>query len=171
MTEIVNKAKEYAPKEGSDFVADKRFNKSSRNTKIITDETVNIRASNTSAVNQVDTKRRGMASVENTLNSMTGDIEYDDLLKVQGISIMALRAKANSSDISIFQKKDYAASLMKDGELSISYHNLDLLQRFVSETGRIVPSRISTIDRVKQLQIKRAIKLARFLGLLPYVEY
>ena len=99
-------------------------------------------------------KQKGMATVENTLNYMTGDISYADLTNIEGISTLALKAKSNSSDVSIFQKKDYP-----------------ILRRFISETGRIVPVRISTLSRTKQKQIERSIKIARFLGLLPYVEY
>jgi len=43
-----------------------------------------------------------------------------------------------------------------------------LLQRFVSERGKIVPSRISAVSTLKQRELAQAIKRARFLGLLPY---
>jgi small subunit ribosomal protein S18 len=44
-----------------------------------------------------------------------------------------------------------------------------LLQRFVSERGKIVPSRITAVSNKKQRELARAIKRARFLALLPYV--
>ncbi len=43
------------------------------------------------------------------------------------------------------------------------------LQRYVSERGKIVPSRITAVSAKKQRELARAIKRARFLGLLPYV--
>ena len=42
-------------------------------------------------------------------------------------------------------------------------------QRYVSERGKIVPSRITAVSAKKQRELARAIKRARFLGLLPYV--
>ena len=46
---------------------------------------------------------------------------------------------------------------------------MKLLQRFVSERGKIVPSRITAVSAKKQRRLATAIKRARFLGLLPYV--
>ena len=51
----------------------------------------------------------------------------------------------------------------------IDYKDVKLLQRFVSERGKIVPSRITAVSAKKQRELARAIKRARFLGLLPYV--
>jgi len=50
----------------------------------------------------------------------------------------------------------------------IDYKDVKLLQRFVSERGKIVPSRISAVSTLKQRELAQAIKRARFLGLLPY---
>jgi small subunit ribosomal protein S18 len=51
----------------------------------------------------------------------------------------------------------------------IDYKDIRLLQRFVSERGKIVPARITAVSAPKQRELARAIKRARFLGLLPYV--
>src|SRR5216684_3479300 len=51
----------------------------------------------------------------------------------------------------------------------IDYKDVRLLQRFVSERGKIVPSRITAVSTQKQRELARAIKRARFLGLLPYM--
>ncbi len=51
----------------------------------------------------------------------------------------------------------------------IDYRDVKLLQRFVSERGKIVPSRITAVSAKKQRELARAIKRARFLALLPYV--
>ena len=125
----------------------------------------------TSSSTSITKKVRGMATVESTLNSMTGDISYEELSKIPGISTMALKAKENVSDISIFQKKDYVSSINNCPISDISYTNIPLLSKFISANGRIVPSRISTLDHASQKQLERCIKLARFLGFLPYVEY
>ena len=44
-----------------------------------------------------------------------------------------------------------------------------LLQRYVSERGKIVPARITAVSAPKQRELAKAIKRARFLGLLPYL--
>ena len=51
----------------------------------------------------------------------------------------------------------------------IVYKDAKLLQRYVSERGKIVPSRITAVSAKKQRELAQAIKRARFLGLLPYV--
>ena len=43
-----------------------------------------------------------------------------------------------------------------------------LLQRYVSERGKIVPSRITAVSAKKQRELARAIKRARFIGIMPY---
>ena len=51
----------------------------------------------------------------------------------------------------------------------IDYKDIKLMQRFVSERGKIVPSRITAVSAKKQRELARAIKRARFLALLPYL--
>ena len=51
----------------------------------------------------------------------------------------------------------------------IDYKDIRLLQRYISERGKIVPSRITAVSAGKQRELAQAIKRARFLGLLPYV--
>ena len=51
----------------------------------------------------------------------------------------------------------------------IDYKDSRLLGRYVSERGKIVPSRITAVSAKKQRELAQAIKRARFLGLLPYV--
>jgi small subunit ribosomal protein S18 len=51
----------------------------------------------------------------------------------------------------------------------IDYKDIKLLQRFVSERGKIVPSRITAVSAKKQRELATAIKRARFLALMPYV--
>jgi len=52
---------------------------------------------------------------------------------------------------------------------AIDYKDSRLLMRYISERGKIVPSRISAVSAKKQRLLAQAIKRARFLGLLPYV--
>ncbi len=55
------------------------------------------------------------------------------------------------------------------GAQKIDHKDVKLMQRFVSERGKIVPSRITAVSTKKQRELARAIKRARFLALLPYV--
>ncbi|MBI1272744.1 MAG: 30S ribosomal protein S18 [Alphaproteobacteria bacterium] len=52
----------------------------------------------------------------------------------------------------------------------IDYKNVRQLSRFISERGKIVPSRISAVSTAKQRELATAIKRARFLALLPYCD-
>jgi len=51
----------------------------------------------------------------------------------------------------------------------IDYKDVKLLSRFISERGKIVPSRITAVSAKKQRELAQAIKRARHLALLPYV--
>ena len=55
------------------------------------------------------------------------------------------------------------------GAPKIDYKDVKLLQRFISERGKIVPSRITAVSNKKQRLLANAIKRARFMALLPYV--
>jgi small subunit ribosomal protein S18 len=51
----------------------------------------------------------------------------------------------------------------------IDYKDVKLLQRFISERGKIVPSRITAVSNKKQRILANAIKRARYMALLPYL--
>ena len=51
----------------------------------------------------------------------------------------------------------------------IDYKDVKLLSRYVSERGKIVPSRITAVSSKQQRELAKAVKRARHLGLLPYV--
>ena len=55
-----------------------------------------------------------------------------------------------------------------DNAPKIDYKDTRLLQRYISERGKIVPSRITAVSAKKQRLLAQAIKRARFLGLIPY---
>lgn len=52
----------------------------------------------------------------------------------------------------------------------IDYKDIDLLKSFITETGKIIPSRITGTKARYQRQLAKAIKLARYLALLPYCD-
>jgi len=57
-----------------------------------------------------------------------------------------------------------------EGVKEIDYKDLDTLRAYVSETGKIVPSRITGTSAKYQRQLASAIKRARYLALLPYTD-
>ncbi|WP_150048842.1 MULTISPECIES: 30S ribosomal protein S18 [Methylomonas] len=54
--------------------------------------------------------------------------------------------------------------------IKIDYKNLDLLSEYITETGKIIPSRITGTSAKYQRQLTDAIKQARFLALLPFCD-
>ena len=57
-----------------------------------------------------------------------------------------------------------------EGVLEIDYKDLNTLKAYISETGKIVPSRITGTKARYQRQLATAIKRARYLALLPYTD-
>ncbi|MEH6650231.1 MAG: 30S ribosomal protein S18 [Motiliproteus sp.] len=57
-----------------------------------------------------------------------------------------------------------------EGTVQIDYKDLETLKAYVSETGKIVPSRITGTKAKYQRQLATAIKRARYVALLPYTD-
>ena len=57
-----------------------------------------------------------------------------------------------------------------EGVKEIDYKDLDTLRNYVTETGKIVPSRITGTKANYQRQLATAVKRARYLALLPYTD-
>lgn len=57
-----------------------------------------------------------------------------------------------------------------EGSNEVDYKDIATLKNYISETGKIVPSRITGTQARFQRQLAKAIKHARFLGLLPYCD-
>ncbi len=53
--------------------------------------------------------------------------------------------------------------------IPIDYKDVKLLQKFTTERGKIIPSRITAVSQKKQRELAIAIKRARFIALMPYV--
>ena len=67
-----------------------------------------------------------------------------------------------------FMRRRKSCPFSGDNAPKIDYKDVKLLQRYISERGKIVPSRITAVSSKKQRELARAIKRARYLGLLPY---
>lgn len=68
-----------------------------------------------------------------------------------------------------FRRRKYCR-FTAEGIKEIDYKDLVLLKNYVSETGKIVPSRITGTKAIYQRQLATAVKRARFLALLPYCD-
>lgn len=68
-----------------------------------------------------------------------------------------------------FRRKKFCRFTAED-VVEIDYKDLNTLRQYVSETGKIVPSRITGTKARYQRQLSTAIKRARFLALIPYCD-
>lgn len=68
-----------------------------------------------------------------------------------------------------FRRKKFCR-FTAEGISDIDYKDLNLLKAYVSESGKIVPSRITGTKPKYQRQLATAIKRARYLALLPYTD-
>lgn len=87
--------------------------------------------------------------------------------------------RGNSSDFSSnknnitrrkFFKRKKTSPFAGPNAIKIDYKDIRVLQKFLTERGKIIPSRISAVGAKNQRELSTAIKRARFLALLPYVN-
>jgi small subunit ribosomal protein S18 len=64
-----------------------------------------------------------------------------------------------------FKRKSFS----DNPNFTIDYKDTKFLSRFISEKGKIMPSRITNVSAKTQREISRAVKRARYVALLPYV--
>lgn len=72
--------------------------------------------------------------------------------------------------MSVYFRRKKMCRLGADGASEIDYKDVNFLKNYISETGKIVPSRITGVQARFQRQLAKAIKQARFIGLLPYCD-
>ena len=68
-----------------------------------------------------------------------------------------------------FRRRRYC-KFTAEGVEEIDYKDIETLKQYVTETGKIVPSRITGTQARYQRQLSTAIKRARYLALLPYSD-
>jgi small subunit ribosomal protein S18 len=68
-----------------------------------------------------------------------------------------------------FRRKKFCR-FTAEGVEQIDYKDLDILKNYITETGKIVPSRVTGTNAKYQRQLALAIKRARYLALLPYTD-
>jgi small subunit ribosomal protein S18 len=72
--------------------------------------------------------------------------------------------------MSRFYRRRKICRFTAEGVKEIDYKDLDTLKQYITETGKIVPSRITGTNARYQRQLARAVKRARYLALLPYAD-
>ena len=77
------------------------------------------------------------------------------------------RTRDDSKNSPFEDRKKFCPFSQKNSPF-IDYKDIKLLSRYVTEKGKIVPSRISNVSRAKQLELSKAIKRARFLAIMSY---
>ncbi len=77
---------------------------------------------------------------------------------------------SRQSKLNLFQKPDVKffkpCPLSGKNAPAISYKNIKLLRKYISESGRILPSRITSVSTKKQKELSQSIKRARLLALI-----
>ena len=82
----------------------------------------------------------------------------------------SVKKSAGFSKLSLFQKP--GIKFFKPCPLSgksapvVDYKNIKILRKYISESGRILPSRVTSVSQKKQKELSRAVKRARLLALL-----
>jgi len=76
----------------------------------------------------------------------------------------------NNAGKKVFFKQSKACPLSEKGAPKVDYKNVKLLSKFISERGKMMPRRITSISAKKQRELANAIKRARNLALLPFVS-
>ena len=78
--------------------------------------------------------------------------------------------KKDDKTNSPFENKKKYCPFSQPGSPFIDYKDTRLLSRYITEKGKIIPSRITGVSRKKQKDLAKAIKRARFLSLMSYTN-
>src|SRR5690554_4723877 len=94
-------------------------------------------------------------------------------IKISTAKMMSIQMTTKSKRILVmarFLRRRKFCRFTAEGVKEIDYKDLDTLKAYVTETGKIVPSRITGTSAKYQRQLAAAIKRARYIALLPYTD-
>ena len=80
------------------------------------------------------------------------------------------KSKKEEKSNSPFESKKKFCPFSQPGSPVIDYKDIRLLSRYITEKGKIIPSRITGVSSKKQKELAKAIKRARFLSLISYTN-
>ena len=72
--------------------------------------------------------------------------------------------------MSSYSRRKRMGRINNEAPIDVDYKDVTVLKNYITETGKILPSRITGAPARYQRQLSRAIERARFLGLLPYCD-
>ena len=78
--------------------------------------------------------------------------------------------REDKKKVSAFEERKKFCPFSQINSPVIDYKDIKLLTRYISEKGKMIPSRITNVARKKQKELSTAIKRARFLSLLSYTK-
>lgn len=70
----------------------------------------------------------------------------------------------------VFFRRSKSCPFSEEGAPAIDYKDVRMLGKFISERGKILPRRITSVSAIKQRELAAAIKRSRFLALMPYSD-
>jgi len=70
-----------------------------------------------------------------------------------------------------FFRRKKTCPFSRPGAKDIDWKDVRTLSRYVSERGKMIPSRITAVSCKKQRELAKAIKRARYMGLMPYTQH
>ena len=79
------------------------------------------------------------------------------------------KSKREEKSNSPFENRKKFCPFSQPGSPVIDYKDVRLLSRYITDKGKIIPSRITGVSRKKQKELAKAIKRARYLALMPYL--
>ncbi len=76
--------------------------------------------------------------------------------------MLKINQKLNKKKVKIMSKYELPKKF--------DYKDIDILKQFITETGKIIPARVTGVSASNQRKVTKSIKIARFLALLPYTD-
>ena len=80
------------------------------------------------------------------------------------------KSKREEKSNSPFENRKKLCPFSQPGSPVIDYKDVRLLSRYITDKGKIIPSRITGVSRKKQKELAKAIKRARYLSLMSYTS-
>ena len=122
--------------------------------------------------NDIDSIKKNLNQSENVLRHLFIKVNQHQELptKLENEKNKKRKISRDENSNSPFENKKRFCPFSQPGSPIIDYKDIRLLSRYISEKGKIIPSRITGVSRKKQKELSRAIKRARFLSLMSYTN-
>ena len=80
------------------------------------------------------------------------------------------KRRDNKRENRVFEERKKFCPFSQKNSPKIDYKDIKMLSRYVSEKGKMLPSRITNVSNKKQIELSKAIKRARYLSLMSYTQ-